>query len=176
MQRGFTRLFHQGKTIELNSPDDYTRDDFEKVYVLVDRLTARPDIRQRLVDSLETCFQEGHGTAWIETAEEKPKQLRFSERFECKYDGTVCATPEPRLFSFNNPYGACPTCQGFGNTIGLDLDLVIPNPGLSLKEGAIEPWTKPQHEWAMNELKQFCRVEKISMTTPFVQLSKEDQQ
>jgi len=175
MQRGFTRLFHQGKTIELNSPDDYVRDDFEKVYVLVDRLTARADIRQRLVDSVETCFQEGHGTALIETAEEKPKQLRFSERFECKYDGTVYATPEPRLFSFNNPYGACPTCQGFGNTIGLDLDLVIPNPGLSLKEGAIEPWTKPQHEWAMSELKQFCRSEKIPMNVPFVQLSRADQ-
>ena len=175
MQRGFTRLFHQGKTIELNSPDDYMRDDFEKVYVLVDRLTARADIRQRLVDSVETCFQEGHATALIETAEEKPKQLRFSERFECKYDGTVYATPEPRLFSFNNPYGACPTCQGFGNTIGLDLDLVIPNPGLSLKEGAIEPWTKPQHEWAMSELKQFCRSEKIPMNVPFVQLSRADQ-
>jgi excinuclease ABC subunit A len=175
MQRGFTRLFHQGKTIELNSPDDYVREDFEKVYVLVDRLTARADIRQRLVDSVETCFQEGHATALIETAEEKPKQLRFSERFECKYDGTVYATPEPRLFSFNNPYGACPTCQGFGNTIGLDLDLVIPNPGLSLKDGAIEPWTKPQHEWAMSELKQFCRSEKIPMNVPFVQLSRADQ-
>ena len=176
MQRGFTRLFYNGQTIELHSPDDYPRNDFEGVFVLVDRLTVRPDIHQRLVDSLEICFQEGHGTALIETAETEPKRLRFSERFECKYDGTVYATPEPRLFSFNNPYGACPTCQGFGNTIGLDLDLVIPNPGLSLKEGAIEPWTKPQHEWAFTELKQFCRSEKISMTVPFNQLSRDDQQ
>jgi excinuclease ABC subunit A len=144
--------------------------------VLVDRLAARADIRQRLVDSLEICFQEGHGTAVIETAEAEPQRLRFSEHFECRYDRTVYATPEPRLFSFNNPYGACPTCQGFGNTIGLDLNLVIPNPGLSLKEGAIEPWTKPQHEWAMSELKQFARAEKISMTTPFNQLSRSDQQ
>ena len=87
----------------------------------------------------------------------------------------VYAQPEPRLFSFNNPYGACPTCQGFGNTIGLDLDLVIPNPGLSLKEGAIEPWTKPQHEWAMDELRQFCKSEKISMTVPFAQLTRAEQ-
>ncbi len=65
-----------------------------------------------------------------------PRTLKFSERFECKYDGTLYAQPEPRLFSFNNPFGACPTCQGFGNTIGLDLDLVIPNPALSLDEGA----------------------------------------
>jgi len=112
----------------------------------------------------------------IETAEPEPRRLRFSENFECKYDGTVYATPEPRLFSFNNPYGACPTCQGFGNTIGLDLDLVIPNPALSLKEGAIEPWTKPQHEWAMNELRQFCRSEKIPLNVPFNQLSRSDQQ
>jgi excinuclease ABC subunit A len=178
MQRGFTRLYVNGQVIDLSSPDDFTRDDFEDVFVLVDRLTARPDVRQRLVDSLEICFQEGHGTAVIETAGESQKarqRLRFSDRFECKYDGTAYATPEPRLFSFNNPYGACPTCQGFGNTIGLDLDLVIPNPGLSLKDGAIEPWTKPQHEWAMAELKQFCRAEKISMTVPFNQLSRSDQ-
>jgi excinuclease ABC subunit A len=176
MQRGFTRLFAGGQIIDLQSPDDYPRADFKDVFVLVDRLTARQDVRQRLVDSLEICFQEGHGTALIETAEPNPKRLWFSERFECKYDHTVYATPEPRLFSFNNPYGACPTCQGFGNTIGLDLDLVIPNPGLSLKDGAIEPWTKPQHEWAMVELKQFCRAEKIPMNVPFNQLSRSDQQ
>ncbi len=176
MQRGFIRLFVDGQTIELHSPDDYPRNDFENVFVLVDRLTARFDVRQRLVDSLEICFQQGQGTALIETADSETKRLRFSERFECKYDRTIYATPEPRLFSFNNPYGACPTCQGFGNTIGLDLDLVIPNPGLSLKEGAIEPWTRPQHEWAMTELKQFCRAEKISMSIPFNQLSRSEQQ
>ena len=175
MQRGFTRLYAGGQIIELNSPDDFTLESFDNVFVMVDRLVARPDIRQRLVDSLEICFQEGHGNANIETADEEPIRLKFSDRFECKYDGTVYAQPEPRLFSFNNPYGACPTCQGFGNTIGLDLDLVIPNPGLSLKEGAIEPWTKPQHEWAMDELKQFCKSEKISMTVPFAQLTRAEQ-
>ena len=180
MQRGFTRLYFNGQTIDLTTPDDFTRDDFNDVYVLVDRLTARADVRQRLVDSLEICFQEGQGSAVIETAggesQKNRLHLPFSDRFECKYDGTVYALPEPRLFSFNNPFGACPTCQGFGNTIGLDLDLVIPNPGLSLRDGAIEPWTKPQHEWAMAELKQFCRAEKISMTVPFHQLSRSDQQ
>jgi excinuclease ABC subunit A len=175
MQRGFTRLLSEGKIIELNSPDDYTRTDFENVYVLVDRLTARKDVRERLVDSLETCFQEGHGTALIETAEAEPKRLNFSERFECKYDGTVYAQPEPRLFSFNNPFGACPTCQGFGNTIGLDLDLVIPNPALSLNEGAIEPWTKPQHEWARTELRRFCKAEGIPLDVPWSELSRAEQ-
>ena len=183
MQRGFTRLLVDGTQIDLASPDDYARDDFANVCVLVDRLVARPDVRQRLVDSLETCFREGHGQAMIETSEPPAmsggrsspahKFLRFSERFECKYDGTVYATPEPRLFSFNNPYGACPTCQGFGNTIGLDLDLVIPNPGLSLAEGAIEPWTKPQYEWAQAELKRFGKAERIPMNVPFNQLTRQ---
>ncbi len=175
MQRGFTRLYSAGETIDLASPDDYQRADFENVFVLVDRLVARPDVRERLVDSLETCFQEGHGVAVIETVEAEPRRLRFSERFECKYDGTIYAQPEPRLFSFNNPFGACPACQGFGNIIGLDLDLVIPNPALSLNAGAIEPWTKPQHEWAQTELRRFCRQERISMDVPFQELARNEQ-
>jgi len=172
MQRGFTRLFHDGKQIDLTSPDDYTRDDFEDVYVLVDRLTAHEDIRQRLVDSLEICFREGHGQALIQAADDS-QRLRFSERFECKYDRLFYATPEPRLFSFNNPFGACPTCQGFGNTIGLDLDLVVPNPGLTLAEGAIEPWTKPQYEWMQKDLRRFCRSERIPMNVAFNQLTRQ---
>jgi len=210
MQRGFTRLIADGQQIDLASPDDYQRDDFHNVYVLVDRLTAREDVRQRLVDSLESCFREGHGQAVIEVSLPSPtgrgaggagvsalrpspnplpegegktsqshhdrnQRLRFSEGFECKYDGTVYATPEPRLFSFNNPYGACPTCQGFGNTIGLDLDLVIPNPGLTLSDGAIEPWTKPQYDWAKTELRSFCKSERIPMNVPFNQLTRPQQ-
>ncbi len=175
MQRGFTRLILEGRQIDLTSPDDYQRDDFEDVYVLVDRLAAREDVRQRLVDSLEICFREGHGQALIETAEPESVRLRFSESFECKYDSTIYALPEPRLFSFNNPYGACPTCQGFGNTIGLDLGLVIPNPGLTLTEGAIEPWTKPQYDWASTELRRFCKSERIPMSTPYNQLPRGQQ-
>src|SRR5688572_15463395 len=175
MQRGFTRLYSAGQTIELHSPDDYKLDSFDDVFVMVDRLVARPDIRQRLVDSLEICFQEGHGNANIETADEEPIRLKFSDRFECKYDGSVYAQPEPRLFSFNNPFGACPTCQGFGNTIGLDIDLVIPNPGLTLGERAIEPWTKPQFEWAKTELRAFCKNERIPMDVPFIELPRSQQ-
>ena len=186
MQRGFTRLFHDGQQIDLASPDDYQRDNFDGVYVLVDRLVARPDIRQRLVDSLETCFREGHGQAVIEAGTHASgvqlteraagaPTMRFSERFECKYDGTIYETPEPRLFSFNNPFGACPTCQGFGNTIGLDLDLVIPNPGLTLNEGAIEPWTKPQFDWAEAELRRFAKAERIPLNRPFSELTRQQQ-
>jgi excinuclease ABC subunit A len=177
MQRGFTRLFDAAtrETIELRTPDDFTRPDFENIFVLMDRLVAGPDVRERLVDSLETCFQEGHGTAVIETADESATRLRFAERFECKYDGTIYAQPEPRLFSFNNPYGACPACQGFGNIIGLDMGLVIPNPALSLDDGAIEPWTKPQFDWARTEMTRFCKAEGIAMDVPFVDLPRAEQ-
>src|SRR5437868_3940773 len=210
MQRGFTRLLSEGKQIDLSTPDDYQRENFDGVYVLVDRLVARPDVRQRLVDSFETCFREGHGQAVVEfglpspvgrgvrgeghsvvnpspnplperegkktlNPNSSPTRLRFSERFECKYDGTVYAAPEPRLFSFNNPFGACPTCQGFGNTIGLDLDLVIPNQELSLNKGAIEPFTKPQYEWAQKEMLKFARSAGIPADVPFRQLTREQQ-
>jgi excinuclease ABC subunit A len=175
MQRGFARLHHEGQQIDLASPDDYQRDTFEDVYVLVDRLVARPDVRQRLVDSLETCFREGHGQSVIQLADDASRSFRFAETFQCKYDGTVYARPEPRLFSFNNPFGACPVCQGFGNTIGIDMDLVIPNPGLTLAEGAVEPWTKPQFEWAKTELRRFCKAERIPMNVPFNQLTRPQQ-
>ncbi len=177
MGRGFTRLYDAGKNeiIELQTPDSYQRKDFENVYVLVDRLTVRADSRSRLVDSLEICFREGHGQATIQTAGGDSRLLSFSEKFECKNCGLGYAQPEPRLFSFNNPFGACPTCQGFGNTIGLDMDLVIPNRELSLEEGAIEPFTKPQFEWWRTELKKFARREGIPMNKPFAELAVEQQ-
>jgi excinuclease ABC subunit A len=175
MQRGFTRLYKDGRTIELATPDSYTDSNFDNTFVLVDRLVARSDVRARLIDSLEVCYQEGHGQAVIETADESHTRLGFSERFECKHCNIIYAAPEPRLFSFNNPFGACPTCQGFGNTIGLDLDLVIPNRELSLSQGVIEPWTKPQYDWAQKELIKFAKQSSIPTDVPFRQLSREQQ-
>jgi excinuclease ABC subunit A len=177
MGRGFTRLYDAAKdeVIELQTPDSYQRKDFENVYVLVDRLAARADSLSRLVDSLEICFREGHGHANVQTAGDSPQLLSFSEKFECKSCGLGYTQPEPRLFSFNNPFGACPMCQGFGNTIGLDMNLVIPNRELSLEEGAIEPFTKPQFEWWRTELKKFARREGIPMNKPFAELAVEQQ-
>ncbi|MGH9899899.1 MAG: excinuclease ABC subunit UvrA, partial [Pyrinomonadaceae bacterium] len=177
MQRGFTRLYFNGELITLNSPDDYKRDDFDNVFSLVDRLVIRKEkideMHARLVDSIETAFREGFGEAFIYTAEEKPRRMRFSERLECKCTGKSFAQLEPRLFSFNNPYGACPTCHGFGNTIGLDLDRVIPDQTLTLAEGAIEPWSKPRRDWARGSLSAFCKAEKIPMKVPFNQLTEQ---
>jgi excinuclease ABC subunit A len=175
MQRGFTRLFHEGKIIDLRTPDDFPLDSLDNVYALVDRLRVaaiKDGIRQRLVDSLEICFRQS-GTAVILTQEETPRTLKFSDKFICHNDDTVFQEPEPRLFSFNSPFGACPVCQGFGNTIGIDFSLVVPNQLLTLAEGAVEPWTKPQHKWAFDELKEFAAKAGIPLNVPFVDLSEE---
>ena len=167
LQQGFSRLYRNGETIELQKPEDYPFADFENTFVLIDRLKIGGDIRQRLVDSLEICFREGHA-ARIATTEDK--QLKFSDRFICKYDDTVYEEPEPTLFSFNSPFGACPTCQGFGNTIGVDYDLVIANPLLSIKDGAIEPFTRPQYAWAQKELLAYAKHSSININVPFADL------
>jgi excinuclease ABC subunit A len=168
-QKGFTRLFRNGETIELRQPEDYKFEDFAETYVLIDRLKADQSIRQRLVDSLEICFRES-GAAIVQTADNSTV-LKFSNKFVCKYDGEVYEEPEPHLFSFNSPFGACPTCQGFGNSIGVDYNLVVPNPLLSIKDGAVDPFTKPQHEWAWKALKSFCVSEGISMDVAFADLT-----
>ncbi|HKX84894.1 MAG TPA: excinuclease ABC subunit UvrA, partial [Pyrinomonadaceae bacterium] len=184
LQQGFARLFRNGEIIELQRPEDYHFDDFDGTFVLIDRLKADPEIRQRLVDSLETCFREGHAAivrplseppvAGGSTSENAAQDLKFSDQFVCKYDGTQYEEPEPTLFSFNSPFGACPTCQGFGNTIGVDYGLVIPNPLLSLKDGAIEPFTRPQHAWAQKELLKFAADRGIDSKTPFADLPDEE--
>jgi excinuclease ABC subunit A len=167
---GFSRLFRDGETIDLNRPEDYKFEDFENTFVLVDRLKANKKIRQRLVDSLEICFRESH-SALIETIDGERKL--FSEAFICKNDGTVFEEPEPRLFSFNSPFGACPTCQGFANTTGIDYNLVVPNPNLSLKQNAIHPFSTPKHRWAFKELKEFADRENIPFEIPFAELTDE---
>ena len=167
---GFARLLRGGEMIELQKPEDFSFDDFEDTFVLVDRLKADKEIWQRLVDSLEICFRES-GAAVILTAGENPQTLNFSEKFICKYDGTVYEEPEPRLFSFNSPFGACPICQGFGNSIDIDFDLIVPNQMLSLKDGAISPFTRPQYDWAQKELMRFARNGEIPTDIPFADLS-----
>ena len=164
---GFSRLFRNGEMIELQKPEDYNFKDFENTFALVDRLKADRSIRQRLVDSLEICFRES-GAAIIKTSEPSAladgltqKTLNFSEQFICKYDGTIYEEPEPRLFSFNSPFGACPLCQGFGNTVDIDFELVVPNENLSLEDDAIDPFSRPQYEWAKRELLKFARSTKI---------------
>jgi len=177
-RRGFNRLWQAGTVHEFSSPETLLDVDFKKpVYVLVDRLSVNPESRPRLIDSIEICYREGLGEAILEflpdTTGDKTQRLVFNERFECNNDGTVYQVPEPRLFSFNNPYGACPRCQGFGNTIDFDLNLVVPDPSKSLDEGVIEPWTKPRYRTLVAELKKWARSRGIPTNIPWRQLTNE---
>lgn len=169
LQQGFSRLYRAGEIIELTRPEDYPHRDFFDTYVLIDRLKVSSEIRQRLVDSLEICFREVH-SAIVQPADVTNEALKFSDRYVCKYDGTQYEEPEPQLFSFNSPFGACPTCQGFGNTIGVDYGLVIPSPLVSIKDGAVEPFTRPAHSWAQKELLKYAAAANIDINKPFADL------
>ncbi len=177
-KRGFLRLFQGGKIIDFSTPESLLDVNFaEQVYVVIDRIVVAPDVRARLVDDVEQGYREA-GEVIFETApraEEAVERYRFSMRFECKNDGTRYDEPEPRLFSFNNPYGACPKCQGFGNTIDFDLNLVIPNKLLTLTEGAIEPWTKPKYKPLATEMRRFARASGVPLDVPWQDLTVEQQ-
>jgi excinuclease ABC subunit A len=179
-KRGFNRLFQNGQVFEFSTPESLLDVNFsEPVFGLVDRLVVAADQRSRIVDAVEIGYREA-GEVIFETAprdgnSETPQRLRFSQRFECKNDGRRYEEPEPRLFSFNNPYGACPRCQGFGNTIDIDLDLVIPDKSKTLNEGAIEPWTKPKYRPLFTELKRFARQAEIPLDVPWHRLDADQQ-
>ena len=177
-KRGFNRLYQDGTIHEFSTPESLLDVDFAKpVYVLVDRLAVNSESRARLVDSVEICYREGGGEAILEfvadSAGNPAERLTFNERFECKNDGTIYQEPEPRLFSFNNPFGACPRCQGFGNTIDFDLNLVVPDPSKSLEDGAIEPWTKPRYRVLLQEARKWAKGQGIPTNLPWRQLSAE---
>jgi len=180
-KRGFNRLYQKGRVFEFSAPETLLDVDFaEPVFVLVDRLAISPDVRSRLIDSIEICYREGHGEAVLEFVPERPEgrpeRLAFNESFECKRCRIVYQEPEPRLFSFNSPYGACPRCQGFGNTIDFDPDRVVPDKSRSLDEGAIEPWTKPRYRGLIQDLKRYARAKGIPLDVPFHRLSPQDKE
>jgi excinuclease ABC subunit A len=180
-RRGFQRLYQAGRVHEFSSPETLLDVDFSQpVYVVVDRLAIDSEMRSRLVDSVEICYREGRGETILEFVPEAgdgaAERLVFNERFECKTCGAAYQEPEPRLFSFNNPYGACPRCQGFGNTVDFDINLVIPDKSKSLNEGAIQPWTKPRYRLLLAELKKFARANDISLDAPFRSLTAAQQE
>jgi excinuclease ABC subunit A len=146
-KRGFNRLFQEGKTVEFSTPESLLELDMtQPFYALADRISISGDLRQRVVDTVEICYREAGECIFLSSNLET--RHRFSEKFTCPSAHQSFIEPEPNLFSFNSPTGACPRCQGFGNTIDFDMDRVIPDRGLSLREGAIEPWTKPKgREW-----------------------------
>jgi excinuclease ABC subunit A len=151
----------------------------KQLLVVVDRLAVGDEARGRLADALSTAFREGDGDAVFLFTEPvktpltpKPSTtLRFTERYECANDGTRAPAPTPQLFSFNSPRGACKRCNGFGATLEYDETLIVPYPTRSLREGAIDPWTKPRYENKRRALAEFAKREDISMDTPWQKLS-----
>ena len=169
-QKGFNRLYQKGRMFEFSTPESLLDVDFTApLFALVDRIVLGPDLHTRIVDSLETCYREAGEVVFERAGTEPPRQLRFSEKFICKTDQLEFLDPEPALFSFNSPFGACPRCQGFGNTIDYDPDLVVPDAGLSLDEGAIDPWNKPQYREYFAELKRYGRG-KVRFNVPWCEL------
>src|SRR5204862_8294246 len=125
--------------------------------VIIDRLSVDDQARGRLADAVATAFREGDGDAVILT---ESGALRFTERFECPDDGTRAPTPTPQLFSFNSPRGACTRCNGFGAILEYDESLVVPYRNRSLRDGAIDPWTKPRYDNKRRALAEFAKRER----------------
>ncbi|MDX1937253.1 MAG: excinuclease ABC subunit UvrA [Flavihumibacter sp.] len=154
LQKGFSRLYKNNELLRIEDllEDDAALKQLEKehkkepLYLLIDRLVAKPfdeEDEHRIADSVTTAFYEGEGEVYVEI--DGTSQLHFSNKFEL--DGLTFEEPVPNLFSFNNPFGACPTCEGFSQVLGIDTDLVIPDKRLSVFEGAVAPWKGEKLGW-----------------------------
>ncbi len=170
--QGFLRVSVNGEILDLEDLGarriNLTR--ARELLVVVDRLTASPDALRRLADAVDTCFREGDGECVVVPSSPGIPPKRFSDRFECAYDGTRAPTPTPQLFSFNSPRGACPTCNGFGATLEYDEALVVPYPDRSLREGAIHPWTMPRYENKRRALAEFAKRMRIPLEVAWREL------
>jgi len=178
---GFVRALADGETVDLSGADADTLEglgadltNVEDLLVIVDRLKVDPGTRDRLADSLGTCFVEGDGEAVVVVADRGqgvPDRLLFTERFRCpEHPDISFLDPRPQLFSFNNPYGTCKLCTGFGATLDYDPELIIPNPRASLADGAVDPWTKPRYRREREKLKAFAQDKKVSLYDPWEEL------
>jgi excinuclease ABC subunit A len=187
--QGFLRVAVDGRVLHLDDVEAETIDltAAGELLVVVDRLAAGPEGRGRTADAIGTAFREGDGDCILLLATPVPDptrspasaggappltdRLRFTERFECPNDGTRLPTPTPQLFSFNNPRGACPTCNGFGAVLEYDEALIVPYPERTLRDGAIDPWTKPRYEAKRRALLEFAKREGISADAPWRELT-----
>jgi excinuclease ABC subunit A len=168
---GFNRLYQQGKIVEFSTPESLLELDFTlPVFVLLDRIVVSAENRARIVDAAEIAYREG-GEVVFEEVPRDGNAERVRHRFSAAYECTSChrpgKEPEPRLFSFNNPFGACPRCQGFGNTVDFDMNLVIPDKGLSLGEGAIDPWERPKYRSWFADLKKQAAELGVPLNVPW---------
>ena len=179
-KKGFGRLIIDGRAVGFDDVDPGVLADCTELQVVVDRLKVGPDLLGRVTDSVETAYQEGGGSAFaVEVGGASPAAPvvhRFSEKFECRECGIAYEVPQPRLFSFNSPFGACPTCHGFGNVIELDLNLAVPDQSKSIQQNAIEPFAKPHYRSHLVDLKRAARARGVRLTTPWRDLTDEERQ
>jgi excinuclease ABC subunit A len=178
-RRGYNRLYQNEKIVEFSTPESLLELDFSQpIFVLVDRLAISPDVRSRLVDAIETGYRESGEIRFLTVPREgegQPQQLRFSAAFECTTCHRAYREPEPRLFSFNNPYGACPRCQGFGNTIDFDPNLIIPDKSKTLAAGAVAPWTTTKYRPHHGEMLRAAKAAGVPTDVPWYDLTPEQQ-
>ena len=177
-RKGFGRLLVDGAAVALDDVDAAALRDRGSLQVIVDRIKLDGDMRTRLTDSIETAYAEGGGAAFAiqlrDGAAGGDYRHEFSERFECRPCGIQYEVPQPRLFSFNNPFGACPVCHGFGNIIELDMDLVVPDQSKSIAQNAIEPWSKPHYRAQLADLKRAAKTKGVRLDVPWSKLTEEE--
>jgi len=169
--KGFNRLYQQGNIVEFSTPESLLELDFTlPVFVLLDRIVVDTENRARIVDATEIAYREASEVTFEDVPRDEAaerRRYRFSGAYECKSCHRPGKEPEPRLFSFNNPFGACPRCQGFGNTVDFDMNLVIPDKGLTLATGAIDPWERPKYRTWFTDLKKNAAELGIPMDVPW---------
>ncbi|MDA8061901.1 MAG: excinuclease ABC subunit UvrA [Actinomycetota bacterium] len=177
--QGYSRARIDGEVHELASAPELARYEQHTIEVVIDRLVARPGIERRLTDSLETALRLAEGIAEVQIVPREEgageEVLTFSQHLACPVDGRSFDEPAPRNFSFNSPYGACPTCDGLGTRFEVDPELVVPDPERSIEDGAIAPWAGARGEYFGRVLEAVCAAYGISPAMPWQQLRKADQ-
>ncbi|MEJ8551622.1 excinuclease ABC subunit UvrA [Bacillus velezensis] len=169
-KQGYVRVRIDGEMAELSDDIELEKNKKHSIEVVIDRIVVKEGVAARLSDSLETALRLGEGRGMIDVIGQE--ELMFSEHHACPLCGFSIGELEPRLFSFNSPFGACPTCDGLGLKLEVDPELVIPNPELSLKEHAIAPWTPISSQYYPQLLQAVCRHYGIDMETPVKDLPK----
>ncbi|WP_248723011.1 excinuclease ABC subunit UvrA [Seonamhaeicola sp. ML3] len=171
-QQGYARIKQNNKVVRI---DEAQVSDKDQIELVVDRIVLKndEDFLNRLADAIQTAFYEGKGTCIVEALKNETKRV-FSNKFEL--DGITFLEPNVHLFSFNNPYGACPKCEGYGDIIGIDEDLVIPDTGLSVYENAIFPWRGESMSWYKDQLVNNSHKFNFPIHKPYFELSEEQKQ
>lgn len=169
---GYVRVRVDGDIFDVTEVPELSKSKMHNIEVVIDRLVNKDGIRSRLFDSIEAALRLGDGYVVIDTMD--GSELLFSEHYSCPVCGFTVPELEPRLFSFNAPFGSCPTCDGLGIKLEVDLDLVVPNPSKSLREGALAPWNPISSNYYPTMLEQAMASFGVDMDTPFEALTEEE--